>query len=261
MTDRGNVNSGNGRTAGMILAAGLGTRLAPLTDSIPKALVEVHGIPMLERVIRNMCVAGIEHIVVNIHHHADKVIAFLENLSFPAVNISVSDERSELLDTGGALNKAMPFLEDYDNVIVHNADILTDINLGEMLRHHARTEADATLLTSERASSRRLYFESNGLLRGWKNLNNGKVLPQGFDADDKTYKALAFGGVHILSAPTLSALYEYGADRGAFSVIPFYIEKSRALDIRAYNPPLSEYQWFDIGSLTKLDAAQSQFIE
>lgn len=247
------------KVTGMIFAAGLGTRLAPLTDKMPKALVEVQGVAMLERVVKTMVDAGVGRIVVNVHHFAPAVKRFLADDRFAGIDIIVSDESDLLLDTGGGLAKAAPYFADADCVLVHNADILTDVDLRSLLARHIDSEADATLLVSERKSSRCLLFDKDTMrLRGWMNVNSGNTLPEGFiPGPDVT--SFAFGGVHVLSRSVVSELKRRYAVEKVFSVIPFYVECCARLDIRGYLPGMS-YQWFDIGSLEKLQHAEKTFI-
>ena len=138
----------------MIFAAGLGTRLRPLTDHMPKALVPVAGKPMLERVILRLKEAGFNEITVNIHHFGEQIIDFLRAHDNFGTEIHISDERGMLLDTGGGIKKARPFLDGQEPFLVHNADILTDIDLAGLYRHHLESDAESTLLVSERKTSR-----------------------------------------------------------------------------------------------------------
>ena len=154
----------------MIFAAGLGTRLRPLTDNKPKALVEVAGKPMLERVILRLKRSGVDEIVVNVHHFGQQIIDFLYANDNFGVTIHVSDEREELLDTGGGILKARKWLDGGEPVIVHNADILTDFDLDEMMCQHVASEAVATLLVAERDTARYFVFNDAMRLQGWTNI-------------------------------------------------------------------------------------------
>lgn len=245
------------KIVGMIFAAGLGTRLAPFTLTAPKALVPVGGTPMLERVIKRFISAGITDIVVNVHHFADKVIDFLKvNNNFGA-NIMISDERSRLLDTGGGLLKALPLFGDADAVLVHNADILTDVNFTDMIETHFRQRADVSLLVSDRKSSRVLIFDSRNLLIGWENLKTGEILPEKSREEilSGCFEQMAFGGVHIMSIKALELLPRYAKEE-VFSIIPFYVNNCKKLKIYGYVPKY-DYQWFDVGSPEKLNLAEN----
>ena len=152
----------------MIFAAGLGSRLAPLTDNCPKALLPVAGVPMIERAVNLLRdFASVDRIVVNVHSHADMIEKWAsKNAGSLGVEIVLSDERNQLLDTGGGLLYAHRLLEDdvcdQDSIILYNADIVTDVDLRQMLEAHCASEADVTLLTSDRATSRKLLFDSSG---------------------------------------------------------------------------------------------------
>ncbi len=245
-----------GKNIGMIFAAGLGTRLAPFTSTAPKALVPVAGVPMLERVVRKFVAAGITDIVVNVHHFADKVIDFLKSHDNFGANITISDESDLLLDTGGAIVKAAPLFAGYDRVVVHNADILTDFPLYDMISGHIEAGADVSLLVADRKTTRYLYFDpSKHRLHGWCNLKTGQTLPAGFNVDSSPWLPRAFGGVHIINTSVLTALRSF-SDNPVFSIIPFYVENSSSLFIRGYEPS-APYMWHDVGTLEKLAAAES----
>lgn len=191
----------------MIFAAGLGTRLRPLTDHTPKALVSVAGKPMLERVILRLKEAGFNDITVNIHHFGEQIIGFLRANNNFGVTIHISDERDMLLDTGGGIKKARPFLDGDEPFLVHNADILSDINLAEFYKHHRESDAEATLLVSRRQTSRYLLLDDANRLHGWINKSTGETKPEGFSFREGRYKEMAFGGIHVIS-PSLSAIWK-----------------------------------------------------
>lgn len=243
-------------TVGMIFAAGKGTRLAPFTDSHPKALAEVGGVTMLERVIRRLVEDGITDIVVNVHHFAEQIVDFLEvNKNFDA-NIVISDETALLLDTGGALVKADAILSRYDNVLIHNVDILSDIDLKELITHHSDLGAEASLLVSDRKSTRHLYFDDKNRLVGWGNDKTGQTIPDNLLSEiQHSLKPMAFGGIHIINTKKILPLLNTFTSEPVFSIIPFYAMYSRKLDIRGY-VPAAKYNWYDIGSPDKLLEAE-----
>ena len=176
----------------MVFAAGLGTRLRPLTDNMPKALVPVGGVPMLQHVILNLKRYGFEDIIVNIHHFGQQVMDFLaENGNF-GISIHISDERGELLETGGGILKAREFFDDGEPFLVHNADVLTDLDLSEFYKFHLHNSADATLLTAERVTSRYLLLDNFNRLNGWINVKTGEVKPAGFKYEKGKYNSQAF---------------------------------------------------------------------
>lgn len=244
---------------GMIFAAGLGTRLRPLTDNRPKALVEVGGMTMLERVICRLRDAGVTSIVINVHHFPDMVISFLSGHDF-GVEVIVSDERSCLLDTGGGVLRARRWLDGEKPVIIHNADILTDFPICGMVERHQQSGAVATLLTSHRQSSRALLFDDSMTMRGWMRTDGSEILPNGLDI--KALSPLAFGGVHIISPDIFPLLENYSRCHGeVFPIIPFYLSVCGLTSIKGYNPS-KPYKWFDIGTPAKLEsAARSLFPE
>lgn len=237
----------------MIFAAGLGTRLRPLTDNMPKALVPVAGKPMLERVILRLKKAGFNEITVNIHHFGEQIIQFLHANQNFGVTIHISDERDMLLDTGGGIKKARPFLDGNEPFLVHNADILTDINLADFYLHHQGSDAEATLLVSQRKTSRYLLFDHTYSLQGWINKSTGEVKPEGFYYKEEECRELAFGGIHVIS-PTLLRLMDGAQWTGKFSIIPFYLSACRKVRIQGY--PLQEFHWFDIGKPETLKQAE-----
>lgn len=237
----------------MIFAAGLGTRLRPLTDHTPKALVPVAGTPMLERVILRLKEAGFDDITVNIHHLGEQIIDFLRARDNFGITIHLSDERDMLLDTGGGIRKARPFLDGDEPFLVHNADILSDIDLAAFYRHHVDSDAEATLLVSERKTSRYLLFDEQQQLHGWLNKSTSEVKPEGFVYWQGEFRELAFGGIHVIS-PSLFRRMESGQWMGKFSIIPFYLSVCRETRIQGY--PLQGFHWFDIGKPETLKLAE-----
>ncbi|WP_294617598.1 nucleotidyltransferase family protein [uncultured Bacteroides sp.] len=240
----------------MIFAAGLGTRLRPLTDHTPKALIPVAGKPMLERVILRLKAAGFDDITVNIHHFGEQIIEFLRTNNDFGVTIHVSDERDMLLDTGGGIKKARPFLDGDEPFLVHNADILCDIDLAELYRHHRKSGAEATLLVSERQTTRYLLLDDDHLLQGWINKSTGETKPEGFDFQESKYKEMAFGGIHVIS-PSIFHHMENRQWTGKFSIIPFYLSICSTARIQGY--PLRKCSWFDIGKPETLAKAEMEY--
>ncbi len=246
----------------LVFAAGLGTRLRPYTEKHPKALVDVCGKPILRRVIDRLTNAGVDDITINVHHFADQIKAYLtsESVSIPAA-LHISDESDKLLDTGGGILHARQWLDNSNNgpFIVHNADILSTIDLKAMLSQHTNSGADITLMTADRNTSRKLIFDSLGRMLGWTNLNTGEVKTVYEDdiiQGECPTTALAFGGIHILSPKVFPLLEEFAHDDDRFSIIPFYIANARRLDIRAYCPTKSSYSWYDIGKPETLEQAR-----
>ena len=160
----------------IILAAGLGTRMKPLTDHIPKALVAFNGVPLLDGVISRLFKSGIEAIIVNIHHFPDQVIRFLHDKQYYGGRVVVSDETDQLLDTGGALIQAGWFLNDGNPFLVHNVDIYTNLNIRQLIEEHIRGNAMITIAVKERPTSRPLLFDKDLRLVGWKNNETGEEI-------------------------------------------------------------------------------------
>lgn len=241
----------------MVFAAGVGSRLRPLTDTLPKPLITVGGATMLDRTLLRLQDAGIERCAVNVHHLAPLIINHLESQwQGERMQVTVSDESDRLLDTGGGLAKAWPLIKGSGAVMVHNADILTDFPLHELIDAHRRTDADVTLLVSDRTTSRKLLFDSGGRMRGWTNVDTGEVRPAALRplADLNAY---GFCGIHILSDKAVDVLVDEYCRDGIepFSITKFYIDFCNRLDIRCLVMQPG-YQWFDIGKPATLAAAR-----
>lgn len=235
----------------MIFAAGLGTRLRPLTDSCPKALIEVGGMTMLERAARRAGESGAERIAVNIHHHAEIMRIWIGE---HCPDLLVCDESDRLLDTGGGLAAALPMLTAEDTLVM-NADILTNLLLEPMIKSHKRSGADITLLTANRETSRYLLFDEYGHMRGWKNYASGEIRPHDLPDADKLYR-LAFGGIHIMSRRAKNVLSAYATGKDIFPIMDFYIDICGTLDIRSYVAS-DPYTWIDIGRYETLELARN----
>ncbi len=237
-----------------IFAAGLGTRLKPFTEHHPKALVPVCGVPMLQRVILKLKNAGIKDFVINVHHFAQQIIDFLAQNDNFGVNILISHEVEHPMETGGALLYAANLFKGEEPILIHNADILTDFDVNEMLAKHEKYGADATLLVAHRESSRQIYFDRNThVLHGWRNLKTGESIPENFtDYDD--YDSCAFGGVHIINPSVLQEIRHY-ATTDVFPIFPFYLSAISRLKIVSFMPE-KPYNWFDIGKPETLQKAE-----
>lgn len=237
----------------MIFAAGMGTRLKPLTDRMPKALVPVAGAPLLEHVIVKLKLAGCTDILVNVHHFASQIREFLIQKENFGLHIECSDETECLLETGGGIRKGAWFFEDGAPFLVHNVDILSDLDLGAFYRNHLVHKAAATLLVSKRETARYLLFDEERNLKGWINEQTGAVKSPivGFDAAG--YERLAFGGVHIFS-PELFPLMEGWPQR--FPIIDFYLSVADKVAIKG---DCQQLRWLDVGKLDSLDKAEAFF--
>lgn len=233
----------------MIFAAGLGTRLRPLTNDRPKALVEVNGIPLLEIVIRRLITAGCKSILINVHHFADKVEAFLKDKQYFNIDITVSDERDLLLDTGGGLKKAADFFKDGKPFIVHNTDIISNIDLLKLYQHHCQSDAIATLASRNRSTSRYLLYDKNKLnLMGWKNEKTALYKWSRYIVPDAI--PYAFSGIYVLDPEIFKYMHK---DKQVFSIIDVFLAAAKTKMIYAY--PHDKDIWLDAGKPAQIEAA------
>ena len=239
----------------LIFAAGVGSRLKPWTDSHPKALVEVGGKPMLQHVLENIISAGINDIIINIHHFGEQIVDFVHSHEFNA-RITFSDERSRLLETGGGLRKVIPLLRD-ESVLIHNADILTSLNLNSIIYDQLKKVSDATLLVSKRNNSRRLVFDAALRMKGWTNVETGQVKPAGIQLAPSD-KLASFDGIHVVSPELYPLIESYRPADTPFSITDFYIDNCAKADIRAFELP-SDVKWFDVGKPETLSLANKEF--
>lgn len=239
----------------MIFAAGLGTRLKPLTDTMPKALVPVAGVPMLEHVILKLKLAGFTELVINIHHFGEQIIEFLRSKEQFGLTIHLSDERDCLLDTGGGILKARTFFEaDRTPFLVHNADILSDVDLAALYQTHIHGDSIATLLASARQTSRYLLFDAADQLRGWVNKETQQVKPAGFNYDEGLHRAYAFSGIHVLS-PEIYTVMDEGSWQGKFSIMDFYLSVCSRVKVSGHLT--DQLQLMDIGKPETLLQAET----
>lgn len=233
----------------MIFAAGLGTRLKPLTDHMPKALVPVAGKPMLEHVILKLIASGFDEIVINVHHFAEQIIDFLKEKNNFGIKIWISDETEELLDTGGGIKKASSLLN--EPFLVHNADILSNVDLKALYDFHLASENDATLLVSPRKTVRYLLFDPSNRLCGWINKDTLQTKPEGFIYEPEVQQEYAFGGIHIIS-PSLFKYMEGWT--GKFSIMDFYLQTCQKAKLGGYAK--EDLQLIDIGKPDTLAQAE-----
>ena len=254
----------------MIFAAGLGTRLKPITDTMPKALVPVCGQPLLYHVITKLVAAGYDDLVVNVHHFPDQIIHYLHSHDFGA-RIAVSDERDFLRETGGGIRYAKRLLTDFsaplemterdsfaslgmtkEPFLVHNVDIVSNLDLG-WLRGQFREGALATLVVSERKTQRYFLFDEDNRLKGWTNIATGEVRSPFPDIDPDRCRKLAFAGVHLMSPALFEAFDRYGfGDR--FSIVDFYLRACADYPIYAAVPP--DFTLVDVGKKETLSEAE-----
>lgn len=236
----------------MIFAAGLGTRLRPLTDNKPKALVEVNGKPMISYVIDKLTSSGITDIIVNVHHHADQLIDYFEQTLFEA-DIVISDESDELLDTGGGLKKAEWFLKGDEPFLVHNVDIMSDINIDELISNHVQNESLATLAVRSRKSSRYLLFDNHHQLIGWENVKTHEL--KYAKPKKGEVHSYAFSGIQIIEPEIFHLITE----QGKFSMIDLYLRLAENYHIRSYIHDYSN--WIDLGTEEQIKIAETTFFK
>ena len=223
----------------MIFAAGLGTRLKPLTDTMPKALVRVGGQPLLWHVIHKLKHAGYERIVINVHHFAGQIVDYLKANDNFGLDIRISDESDMLLETGGGIKKALPLFDPTEPILIHNVDILSNLDLTAL-------PTDAPLLVvSQRQTKRYLLFDDTMRLQGWTNIETGEV--KGTRAECE----LAFSGIHMFH-PSLAPLLADWPER--FPIMDFYLKACGSHLIRGYEA--KDLRLLDVGKLDTLDKAE-----
>lgn len=234
----------------MILAAGLGTRLKPFTNSTPKALVPILGKPVIEHVILKLKKQGFNEVIINIHHFGDQIIDFIKSKNYFDIRIEFSDERDKLLDTGGAIKKASWFFDADESILIHNTDIISDVNLSAVYDNHIQNKAMATLVVNERESSRYLFFDENNNLKGWVNEKSGKTISSS-DYNPLKHHKLAFFGIHVLSGSAVSYMKDF-PDK--FSIIDFYLSICDKNSVHAFLA--NDNYMVDVGKLESLDRAE-----
>ncbi len=236
----------------IILAAGLGTRLKPFTDKHPKALAIVNKKTILERNILFLSSFGIKDIIINVHHFAGQIIDFIKANKGFGSNISFSDETNEVLETGGGIKKARWFFEkDIEPFVVMNVDILTDMNLNQMILQHEANNPIATLAVTSRKASRYFLFDKSGNLCGWQNVKTGK---KKISREVSDYFQKAFSGIHIIS-PNIFPLIKM---EGKFSMVDVYLELSKTHTIASFDH--SNSRFIDVGKPESILKAEETFL-
>jgi NDP-sugar pyrophosphorylase family protein len=236
----------------MIFAAGLGTRLKPLTDTMPKALVRVGGQPLLWHVVMKLKAAGYERIVVNVHHFAQQIVDYLKANDHFGLDIRISDETSGLLETGGGIKKALPLFDPSEPILIHNVDILSNCSLDFS---EIATPPDALLLVSSRKTKRYLLFDDEMILDGWINVDTGEV--KGVKSEEvksEKYRMLAFSGIHVIW-PHVFPLFDEMPQR--FGIIDFYLKYCHQYAFLGWEK--KDLQLLDVGKLDTLEQAE-QFL-
>ena len=233
----------------LLFAAGLGTRLKDHTIDKPKALVQLAGKPLLQHAIEKLILHQITDITINVHHFADHIITFLENHPFPGVTIHISDERDELLDTGGGLKNAEIFLTGNEPILIYNVDVISNLDLNELENHHISSGSLATLVIRHRYTARYLMFNQNLQLAGWKNFSNGETKI----SNELTFPnatPYAFSGIQIVQPKIFSLITE----KGKFPIMDLYLRLAKTESIHGYVDASSF--WMDLGKPDQLPLAE-----
>lgn len=232
----------------VIFAAGLGTRLKPFTNNHPKALAKVNGKTLLERNIEYLKSYDITEIIINVHHFADQIIDFLELNNYFDVNLQISNESDEILETGGALVKAKELIGE-ESFLAMNVDILTDLSLEDLIQFHYQNQPLATLAVSDRESSRKLFFDKNKELKAWKNFNTNEEIK----ASEEELKELAFSGIQIINPKIFNKMPK----TGKFSIITTYLDLMKDEKILGFEH--SSENWIDVGRAESVIEAEKIF--
>lgn len=242
----------------MIFAAGLGTRLKPLTDTMPKALVRIGGEPLIKHVILRLKDAGFKRIVVNVHHFAQQIIDYLEENEHFGLDIRISDETEQLLETGGGIKKARVLFDPHSPVLIHNVDIFSNVDLKAFYDHACTSGAEATLLVSERQTKRYLLFDDKYRLVGWTNKETGEVKsPHNWVKDElQSLQMLAFSGIHVFSS-ALFPMMDQWPDR--FPIIDFYLKACATHPLSGY--VADNLRMIDVGKLDSLQQAEEFLLD
>lgn len=232
------------------MAAGFGSRLRPLTDYTPKALVPCAGKVMLDHAITYLTSQGVSSIIVNVHHFGDQIIRHLSANNYD-VEIQVSDERQELKDTGGALVAALPLMKDTRNILIFNTDVLTNMDLTLLNEAHLRSDARATLIVQDRDSMRKLAFNKDNHLTGWYNYKTRESIG---DTDMDRSNLYAFSGIHMIDLELIRK-YKTIYDNKPFPMIPAYLKCAEEFHIQPYVAN-NDIMWLETGSPERLAEAE-----
>ncbi|MEP7253448.1 MAG: sugar phosphate nucleotidyltransferase [Ginsengibacter sp.] len=235
----------------MILAAGLGTRLKPFTDSNPKALAVINGKTILQRNIEFLAGFGIRDLIINVHHFANEIREFLKANENFGSTITISDESDEVLETGGGLKKAGWFFEEETvPFVLMNVDVLTDIHLRTMIDQHNKLKPLATVAVTNRKTSRYFLFDEVNYLCGWRNVKTGE---QKISREASKYTQKAFSGIHVVSPKIFSSMYL----EGKFSMVDLYLDLATSHTIMAFDHNNSKF--IDVGKPESIEQAEKLF--
>lgn len=235
-----------------IFAAGFGTRLKEHTQNKPKALVRLAGKPLIQHAIEHLKSFGITDITINVFHYADQVISFLQENQWFGVDIHISDERDQLLDTGGGLKKAAIFLKGSEPILIYNVDVISNLDLNMLLKYHQEQKALATLVVRSRETSRYLMFDQKLQLAGWKNFTTGECRISRKESFTDS-KPLAFSGIQIIQPELLDLITE----EGKFPIMDLYLRLAKDYPIKAFIDQSD--LWMDLGKPEQLLEAEMLF--
>jgi MurNAc alpha-1-phosphate uridylyltransferase len=227
----------------MILAAGIGSRLKPLTDNTPKALVKVGPYRMLDLTLSYLQKHGVNEFIINVHHLADQIMEYVADKRWQGIKIHLSDETNELMNTGGGLMKASEFLSAEDNFVLMAVDILTDLDLSKMIAAHIQSGALVTLAVKNRQTSRALLFDAKNNLAGWEHSESGmqKLVP------GRTFiRGFGFSGIHVIQ----SSIFDSVVEKGAFSIVDLYLRLAEKHDIKMFDH--SDGKWMEFGRAERI---------
>ena len=244
-------------TRAMILAAGFGTRLKPFTDNHPKALAEVNGKSLLQRNIEYLQQFGIYNVIVNVHHFAEQIIQSIQKNNGWGSNVTVSDEKHAILETGGGLQHAQWYFKEEEDFVLMNADVLTDMPLNDMVAHHKKNKPLATLATIKRQSSRYFLFNEKNVLCGWKNVKTGEEKPHPLPFSNNgegNLIAKAFSGIHVIN-PEIFSLMKF--KEANFSMVDVYLSLCAEYIILSFDHSFSKF--IDVGKPENIGKAASIF--
>jgi NDP-sugar pyrophosphorylase family protein len=230
----------------MIFAAGLGTRLYPHTHATPKALIKIKNKPLIEIAIRRLIIFGYNEIIINVHHLADQIEEFVRNNNNFGISITFSDERAQLLDTGGGLKKASWFFDDKKPFLVHNVDVISTLDLTRLAEVHSNSKAMVTLAVRNRPSSRYLLFDNQNCLSGWENVKTGEKII--VNPTPVSYP-MAFSGIQVIEPE----IFKYMTLEGTFSIIDVYLKLTADHLIKAFEH--NDSIWMDVGKPENLAMA------
>ncbi len=236
---------------GMILAAGLGSRLKPWTDHHPKALAVVNGKSLLQRNVEYLQRYGINELIVNVHHFADQIIETIEKNNGWGSDITISDETDAVLETGGGLQKAGWYFGDAKGFVLMNVDILTDMDLSLLIGQHTQSNALATLAVTDRDTSRYFLFDKEGTLSGWRNVKTGE---EKISRNTQPLFQKAFSGIHLINSKIFSLIKQ----QGKFSMVDVYLDLAKDHIITSYDHTGTTL--IDVGKPESIAKAEAYFM-